>query len=336
MAGHVTTSCKLVTIMPKLFNKSSVLGCPVLMSFQRHKGKTHVNPKFKKERQEKFLKVDLPIYQRLKKDQPKAREDMTADELRMEYKKLGMPFWPKNNRSNIPITFSCTNGLFDEYKPTPGEGRQSDLLHSGIGDVGDKSKRFMKTTNAKRTLRKFEDFEDKTFAEQAHQIFVEVNTLLQDVYKNQDLLHELVTEFAFPKMVHGLETKTMKWQFVETVEPAKIVQVRVEDMITKDNKMAQVTVRFHTKQILAIYDRFGRLMFGDSQLPKSCIEYVVFEKWVSDTYGTWRIHAKITPPDAQSSHRLIKTYRIPNETLDPAEDENEVKDTEVQLQTQIS
>ena len=50
-------------------------------------------------------------------------------------------------------------------------------------------------------------------------------------------------------------------------------------------------------QTLAIYDRFGRLMFGDPESPRNVLEYVVFERHISHPYGLWRIHGKL-PGDA--------------------------------------
>lgn len=48
-------------------------------------------------------------------------------------------------------------------------------------------------------------------------------------------------------------------------------------------------------QILAIYDRFGRLIHGSEILAKDLLEYVVFEKYIANEYGRWRIHGKIIP-----------------------------------------
>jgi hypothetical protein len=45
-------------------------------------------------------------------------------------------------------------------------------------------------------------------------------------------------------------------------------------------------------QTLALYDRFGRLMYGSEELIKDVLEYVVFEKHISDIYGLWRVHAQ--------------------------------------------
>ena len=44
-----------------------------------------------------------------------------------------------------------------------------------------------------------------------------------------------------------------------------------------------------------MYDRFGRLMHGSEVVGKDVLEYVVFEKHIANTYGTWRIHDKIVP-----------------------------------------
>ena len=49
--------------------------------------------------------------------------------------------------------------------------------------------------------------------------------------------------------MHGLETKTMRWSVTETVEPARVVHIRTEEVLTSDNLFAQVTVRLHTKQV---------------------------------------------------------------------------------------
>ena len=36
-------------------------------------------------------------------------------------------------------------------------------------------------------------------------------------------------------------------------------------------------------------------MLGSETLAKDCLEYVVFEKHLSEEYGEWRIHGKIIP-----------------------------------------
>merc|ERR1712096_433855 len=74
----------------------------------------------------------------------------------------------------------------------------------------------------------------------------------------------------------------------------------------EDNLYAQVVVRFHTKQILAVYDRFGRLMYGNADISRNVLENVVFERHLSDNEGQWRIHAKL-PSEAYEREPLKKT-----------------------------
>ena len=53
-------------------------------------------------------------------------------------------------------------------------------------------------------------------------------------------------------MIEGLDTKTVNWKFVESIEAPRVVRVLVTSMIKDDNTYAQVTVRFHTKQVRTI------------------------------------------------------------------------------------
>ena len=63
--------------------------------------------------------------------------------------------------------------------------------------------------------------------------------------------------------------------------------------------------------MLAVYDRFGRLAFGSDKLAKDVLEYVVFEKHLSNLYGSWRMHEKIEPVWAPAKTPVIRTYRKP-------------------------
>ena len=47
-------------------------------------------------------------------------------------------------------------------------------------------------------------------------------------------------------------------------------------------------------KLLAIYDRFGRLALGSDTLPKDILEYVVFERYLTNPYSSWRLHDKIS------------------------------------------
>ncbi|NXC77865.1 RM45 protein, partial [Anhinga anhinga] len=137
---------------------------------------------------------------------------------------------------------------------------------------------------------------------------------------NKQKLHSLVTERCYPEMVRGNRYKTIRWSFVESLEPPRVVHVRCDSFVNRGNLYGQVTVRMHTRQILAIYDRFGRLMYGGEQVPKDVLEYVVFERYLVNPYGTWRMHGKIVPEWAPPKEPIVKTVMIPGPTLDPSQE----------------
>lgn len=63
--------------------------------------------------------------------------------------------------------------------------------------------------------------------------------------------------------------------------------------------------------MLAVYDRFGRLAFGSDKVPKDVLEYLVFEKHLSNIYGSWRLHDKIEAAWAPPKTPVIRTYVQP-------------------------
>ncbi|NXP11220.1 RM45 protein, partial [Thinocorus orbignyianus] len=137
---------------------------------------------------------------------------------------------------------------------------------------------------------------------------------------NKQKLHSLVTERCYPEMVRGNRYKTIRWRFVESLEPPRVVHIRCDSIINRGNLYGQVTVRMHTRQTLAIYDRFGRLMYGGEEVPKDVLEYVVFERYLVNPYGTWRMHGKIVPEWAPPKEPIVKTVMIPGPTLDPSQE----------------
>lgn len=79
-----------------------------------------------------------------------------------------------------------------------------------------------------------------------------------------------------------------------------------------------MTVRFHTQQTLAVYDRFGRLLYGSDVVAKDVLEYVVFEKHLSNLYGKWRIHEKIIPDWMPPREAGRKTFIQEAQEVEPA------------------
>ena len=143
-------------------------------------------------------------------------------------------------------------------------------------------------------------------------------------------------------MMYQTRNKSVYWNFLKSLEPPMTVMVREQEVVTRGNTFAQITVRFHTQQILAVYDRFGRLIHGHPHVAKDVLEYVVFEKHLANLYGKWRLHSKIVPdwlnarkaggylgqivePDIEEEETVVEQSReeSPEETSDKSADEQE-------------
>nr|XP_046231158.1 39S ribosomal protein L45, mitochondrial isoform X2 [Scatophagus argus] len=218
-----------------------------------------------------------------------------------------------------PINISCTAQIFDPYVPPEGDARLSSLSKEGLKQ---RTEQIQRTAASQLAIRKIKDhdaqFKSRDFAERAQEIFIEAHNCLTQF--NKEKLHSLVTERCYPEMTRGNRYKTIRWTFVESLEPPRVVHARCLDMVSKDNLYGQVTVRMHSKQTLAIYDRFGRLMLGSEEQMKDVLEYLVMERHLTNPYGQWRLHGKIVPSWAPAKDPVIKTVMIPGPKLRPEEE----------------
>lgn len=182
---------------------------------------------------------------------------------------------------------------------------------------------------AVRKIRSFEeDFSPKTFGETAQDIYIRAHEAL--INKDEKAIREYVTERLYPEIKHNTKNVTIRWKFLRSIEPPRVVHARETYLISKQNIFAQLTVRMHTQQSLAVYDRFGRLMHGSEIIAKDVLEYVVFEKNISNLYGEWRIHDKIIPPWAEPKQPSPTTYRV----IEREAEDNEDADSKIVDQEQ--
>ncbi|NWH53180.1 RM45 protein, partial [Fregata magnificens] len=205
--------------------------------------------------------------------------------------------------------------IIDPYVPPEGDARLTSLSKDGLKQKVEKLKQ-----TAASQLAYVPPFESVCGAEVLLGCVLQCNWVCFPCSFNKQKLHSLVTERCYPEMVRGNRYKTIRWSFVESLEPPRVVHVRCDSIVNRGNLYGQVTVRMHTRQILAIYDRFGRLMYGGEQVPKDVLEYVVFERYLVNPYGTWRMHGKIVPEWAPPKEPIVKTVMIPGPTLDPSQD----------------
>lgn len=228
--------------------------------------------------------------------------------------------YPQTRR---PIDVSCTMGVTD-----PDVQEEATFKDKMFNQPRKTLLKLRDETFHHRAIKKkVPEFHRKRFPAQAQEIYNKTHDLLNtknwtiDEKENtEDALHSMVTEFAYKKMVHGLDNKTVNWKFVESIEPPRVVRLVISSMINQENTYAQVTVRFHTKQMLSIYDRFGRFMHGSTDTPRNVLEYVVFERHLPNPYGQWRIHAKL-PSNAYEREPALKTVAVMQTNQKRAENE---------------
>lgn len=275
----------------------------------RYRRTKHVDPAFKWHRRHKVVKMDLP---NLKENMA----DLSDEEVKSRLKERGL--LPPRPWVERPYYISSTGGIFEAYVPPEGDGKRSSLSKDGVKQKYELIEKKSKSMLAVRKIRQYEEeFDHDTFAAEAQDIYVQVHNLMGE--KRVDDLRNVITERAYPEIVHNVDNKTINWRFIKSLEPPRVVHARCTDVISKDNIFGQVTVRFHTQQMLAIYDRFGRLMYGSETVAKDVLEYVVFEKHLSNEYGQWRIHDKIIPDWSPAKEPAIKTYRLIEEAPAPLE-----------------
>lgn len=106
-----------------------------------------------------------------------------------------------------------------------------------------------KTMMAIRKIKSFdEDFDTPEFCKSAESVYINAHECM--VTKDQNKIRDYVTERAFPEIIHNIRDKTIVWKMLESIELPRVVHSRCTDVITKENVFAQITVRFHTKQVL--------------------------------------------------------------------------------------
>ncbi|CAH1402042.1 unnamed protein product [Nezara viridula] len=301
MASLFNQFMKTAKINPAIFSKSALVfptNCNTI-----NRGYKHWNPKFKKLRAQKIIKVELPDPDIMNK----SPEELTKEQIKKQMKERGiLPSRPWNEK---PVYISCTGGIFEPYVPPEGDGKVSAITTQGAKQKLEFIEKKSKSMMAIRKIRSFEeDFDIPEFINEAQQIYI--NSYSAMINKDRDKLIQNITERAYPEVVSNIADKTIHWEFLESIERPRIVHVRCTDVITKENIFSQITIRFHSKQKLAVYDRFGRLMHGSETLPKDVLEYVVFEKHLSNKYGRWRIHDKVIPDWMPPKEPLKKTYAI--------------------------
>jgi len=194
---------------------------------------------------------------------------------------------------------------------SPPEDEKSTSLMDKFKTPVTGGKAFIKQRRALSTIRDFEgdEFDLTNFARSSKELYIRAHDLL--VAEDTDKIFDYVTEHCWPLMAAGLKKHTIIWKYLDDIEEPTAVHVRTGEVTSKGNTYAQITVRFHSKQIMAVYDRHGRLILGSPTDVKEVLEYIVFEKYLANEYGLWRIHDRIRVSD-DVPEPIQTRVRLPN------------------------
>ncbi|KAI0990083.1 hypothetical protein GJ496_001842 [Pomphorhynchus laevis] len=266
---------------------SSIKTFKTIMRFYYSKGKNkHYDPRFSKLRADSVIKVDLPSYTKQRE-----RQSMDVAARREFFRKEGLP--QETSFNYMPINLSSTGELMEPYVPRKEDGKSTSIqsgIHHKLGDLMSKGYNIKHV----RKIREFEEsFDPDYFCTLAKESYINAYDALMQ--RDADKLHDLVTEFSYVPFVSSIENKSLEWKWVRSLQAPSIVQIRTGEMMSKKMVFAQITMRFFYKQILALYDRFGRILYGNPDLEQDALEFVVFERLLSNPYSNWRLHGKITP-----------------------------------------
>ena len=70
------------------------------------------------------------------------------------------------------------------------------------------------------------------------------------------------------------------------------------------------------------------MIHGSESVAKDVLEFVVFEKHLSNVYGSWRLHSKIIPDWLPKREPGRLTYRVPSKNKDDEIDTETVDEKE--------
>ncbi|OAF70987.1 hypothetical protein A3Q56_01242 [Intoshia linei] len=272
----------------------------IIYQTNRHIANRHYLLKFRKMRAKKVLPIDLPDFQ-----EAKDAASMTIEEMRSKSKRDGITDPVTFQERNINITNSGL--VIDEYKPQKSEGYVTSLKSTpkySVSLIKDK----VATQRALRNIRHVDpEFNIKNFMQEAHDIYFKVIELSNDYPNTEEELFNYVTELAYPNFIDSMRYQTVVWKLVNMLEAPKLIQVRTVPILKESAAFSQITIKFYSKQKLAIYDRFGRLIAGSPDFERTVLEYIVFEKPLKYDYSSWRIHSKINPIMENVNTTISKT-----------------------------
>ncbi|KAG1137773.1 hypothetical protein G6F37_010995 [Rhizopus arrhizus] len=210
----------------------------------------------------------------------------------------------KNNQMQIPLR---DLGVFANYIPPETSPSVSDFSNWRLTkwrNLKNSVQNLLSVGIIKRKSQ-FEKWNSQKFLAEAGETYKDMN----DAFARGDrgMLEEVCLDAMYSNLknqIKGRNNVRWEWRYHGDVEAPKIVCVRCissTGMSKHGFAIGQVTVRMFTKQSMAVYDKKNRLVGGDPNKIHNVLEYVVFQKTISNAEDIWRVYGKVAAPE-----KLIK------------------------------
>ena len=231
-------------------------------------------------RAKKVAKIELPDFEAARQADFR-KEDMTPEQMRSMMKEKGIV--PPRRWDERPFVINCSQSIVDPFDPDPEVNQVNKGRMQKLRELA--ARKYARPLS--RICKYLPEFDEHAFATgEAVDVYVKAHETLARLstshsMQESDLL-PFVTEKCLPEMVFRADRKTIHWKLLSHLEKPQFVRAARVDggdvvrpspslcslRLSPDSfllsswdqgiEFGQVTVRFHTQQLLAIYDRFGR------------------------------------------------------------------------------
>ncbi|KAI8346402.1 hypothetical protein B0O80DRAFT_430883 [Mortierella sp. GBAus27b] len=108
-------------------------------------------------------------------------------------------------------------------------------------------------------------------------------------------LEEMCTPSMYQKLKGELKDRVgrYEWKYHGAIEKPQIMSIRQGQI--GGFVLVQIIVRLHTNQSMGVYDKKNKLVAGDLKKVVPVLEYIVFQRYITDPSDNWKILGKAAP-----------------------------------------
>ncbi|KAF9187434.1 39S ribosomal protein L45, mitochondrial [Haplosporangium sp. Z 767] len=112
---------------------------------------------------------------------------------------------------------------------------------------------------------------------------------------DRKFLEDICTPSMFAKLKGQLKDRTgrYEWRYNGLVEKPQIVSIRQGQI--GGHVLIQIIVRLHSNQSMGVFDKKNKLIAGDLKKSVPVLEYIVFQRYITDPEDNWKILGKTAP-----------------------------------------